>query len=258
MGNKSSTTNSRKKESKKALSSSFNNQSNGSTKLNTSFNSFSTEPDSLNNSLDDSYNQYHINNGMDHIYVNLEISDKDQIKNKCNEFIFICDCSGSMGNYANIIISKVMPKVFEKLNYSNEQIVHLIEFNSSVNYHKMKVKDFKDSKITGNGGTYMANVFNNIKSIFDNYSSETGINILTLSDGMICDQDETLIESEKLKNSLNGKFVNINSEAIRFLSSSDGEPDTRALCSLLSFSNNNFIKKGEPFVTFDPKGNLDN
>ena len=176
-----------------------------------------------------------------------------------NEFILVCDCSGSMGSHANSIISKVMPKVFEKLKYQSDKIVNLIVFNDDTQQYRMKVADFKNSTLTGDGCTYMAKVPMELEKIINSYSSDNGINILTISDGLIFDQDETKNNAEKLCKNLKEKYPNINSQAIRYKSSNEANPDTKALCSLLDFCNPNFYQtEGRHLeVTYNPNGYLD-
>lgn len=216
-----------------------------------------TNPNSTNDS--DIYQtiKYYKNVGMNHTILKINIDEEPQTYKIFNEFIFICDCSGSMCSYLNIIIKEVMPKVFEKLKYKNEQFIHLITFNDETKYYKIKVKDFKTSSLTSWGGTWMSKVPEVLNKILSNISPENGINILTLSDGMIHDQVETKRNVENLYKSLNGKFQNINSQAIRFLSDNNVEPDIRALCSFLQFGNINFFKEGDPLITYDPKDNFD-
>ena len=68
-------------------------------------------------------------------------------------------------------------------------------------------------------------------------------NILTLLDGEIADQESTQLNADNLYNRINIKFDNINSQAIRFISYENAQPDTRALCSLLRFNTKNFVNK---------------
>ena len=169
-----------------------------------------------------------------------------------NEFIFILDISGSMGTYVNQILTKVIPKVYEKLQYPDEKYFHLITFENKVTYYKMNKKDFMRSTITGDGGTEMSKVPNKLEEILNKINSDVPINILTLSDGEISDQESTKINADNLYNRINKKFDNINSQAIRFISYENAQPDTRALCSLLRFNTKNIANKEKLMETFSP------
>ena len=169
-----------------------------------------------------------------------------------NEFIFILDISGSMGTYVNQILTKVIPKVYEKLQYPDNKYFHLITFENKVTYYKMNKIDFMRSTITGDGGTEMSKVPNKLEEILNKINSDVPINILTLSDGEISDQESTKINADNLYNRINKKFDNINSQAIRFISYENAQPDTRALCSLLRFNTKNIANKEKLMETFSP------
>ena len=169
-----------------------------------------------------------------------------------NEFIFILDISGSMGSYVNQILTKVIPKVYEKLQYPDEKYLHLITFENKVTYYKMNKIDFMRSTITGDGGTEMSKVPNKLEEILNKINSDVPINILTLSDGEISDQESTKTNADNLYNRINKKFDNINSQAIRFISYENAQPDTRALCSLLRFNTKNIANKEKLMETFSP------
>lgn len=169
-----------------------------------------------------------------------------------NEFIFILDISGSMGTYVNQILTKVIPKVYEKLQYPDDKYFHLITFENKVTYYKMNKIDFMRSTITGDGGTEMSKVPNKLEEILNKINSDVPINILTLSDGEISDQESTKINADNLYNRINKKFDNINSQAIRFISYENAQPDTRALCSLLRFNTKNIANKEKLMETFSP------
>ena len=169
-----------------------------------------------------------------------------------NEFIFILDISGSMGTYVNQILTKVIPKVYEKLQYPDDKYFHLITFENKVTYYKMNKIDFMRSTITGDGGTEMSKVPNKLEEILNKINSDVPINILTLSDGEISDQESTKINADNLYNRINIKFDNINSQAIRFISYENAQPDTRALCSLLRFNTKNIANKEKLMETFSP------
>ena len=191
---------------------------------------------------------YYPNKGVKETVIKIEIDEKEKSHPLNNEFIFILDISGSMGPYVNQILTKVIPKVYEKFNYPNEKKIHLITFESNSKYYHWNKYDFMYSTINGDGGTNMSNVPLKLGEILNKIDKDTLVNILTLSDGEIADQELTVEKAEKIYNTYNNKFNYINSNAIRFLSYKNANPDTRALCSLLNF---NKIKKSN-LMEFNP------
>ena len=194
------------------------------------------------------------NKGLDHTILKVEIKSNSgkgsSLSSNC-EFIFVMDISGSMGGYVNQILTKVFPKVYDKLNFPENKIIHLLTFESSVQYYTYNKNDFKNSTIDGGGGTEMSEIPNQLENILNKYNSDKSICLLTLSDGVIHDQDETQKNAANLVKKLNGRFTNLNSQAIRFMSSDYAQPDTRALCSLLQL-NSNLQNNSNILLTFNP------
>ena len=198
--------------------------------------------------------QAYDNKGIDQTILKLEIiagKGKTSLSSNC-EFIFVLDKSGSMGSYVKQILNNVFPRVYDKLGFSESKNIHFITFDSSTNYYSYNKNDFKNSDINGGGGTEMSSVPGELSNILKNIDSNKTICLLTLSDGMIGDQDETQKEATKLINEINGRFTNLKSQAIRFMSSNYAEPDTRALCSLLQLNSNIQSNNSDILLTFNP------
>ena len=204
-----------------------------------------------NKEIENTSGKYFPNKGVKETLIKVKV-DENAKTYLNNEFIFILDISGSMGTYVNQILTKVIPKVYEKLQYPDEKYLHLITFENKVTYYKMNKKDFMRSTITGDGGTEMSKVPNKLEEILNKINSDVPINILTLSDGEIADQESTQLNADNLYNRINKKFDNINSQAIRFISYENAQPDTRALCSLLRFNTKNIANKEKLMETFSP------
>ena len=187
----------------------------------------------------------HKNDGMNDYIIELTLTkfDKDNLNsnnlNKQTEFIMILDVSGSMSGHVHKLVSDIIPKGLNLLNYSDNFSIHLITFESQVNYYKKTIRELKnDSSLEGCGGTYMANVYEKVKSILNNNNKEINYRILVLSDGIIADQNETMNEAEKIKNFIKDNNYSISVGSIRYNSGS-GEPDTRAISSVLRLNTDN-------------------
>ena len=148
------------------------------------------------------------------------------------ETIVILDISGSMGSEVNRILTKILPNMLTQLNYPDDRIVHLITFESNVEYHQMTKTLLEKSTIEDRGGTSMEKVFIELSKII--LSKQACFRILTISDGDVWDQKETLNSASEFAAKIKGQY-SINSQAIRFFTSSS-QPDTTALSSVLQLN----------------------
>ena len=145
------------------------------------------------------------------------------------ETIIVLDRSGSMCSNTDKLINRVFPKVFKRLNYKDSDIIHLITFDSVTEHIRLAVRDFPKHPVHSRGGTEMQQVIPKLEAIFN--SSKKKFRILTVTDGDVWDQEETVNAATKLAQKIKGLYA-INSQAIR-LFTSGSEPDTRAVSSLL-------------------------
>ena len=171
---------------------------------------------------------------------------KENISHSKLGTIVVLDRSGSMGSTFFKLINRILPKVFNKLGYyENEPIINLVTFESKVEVYQTTVSGFSKLKISSQGETYMAPAMYKIEEIMTNWVSVhyTNYRILAISDGELNDQSSTVQAAEKIKEVIKRKNLNINAHAIRFFTSSD-EPDTRGLSSIMqlnSISNSSLI-----------------
>ena len=181
----------------------------------------------------------HRNNGMNDyiIALNLQKINKSNITKPT--FIMILDLSGSMAGHVRKFITKIIPEGLNKLCYSDYDIIHLITFNDKVNYRKIKIKELKNNKsLEGIGSTFMAGVYDKIKTIFENDKNNKDYRILALSDGKIFDQKKTIDKAEDLVKFIQNKNYTISVGSFRYNSGVDS-PDTRAISSVLRLNNDN-------------------
>ena len=182
----------------------------------------------------------HRNDGMNDFIIEMNITKSDN-KNlsKDVEFIMILDKSGSMDDQVHRLVSRIIPRALNLLNYTDNDIIHLITFESNAYLYNMTVKELKNNNnITGSGGTHMADVYKLVRSIFDQKQNKTNFRILALSDGMIDDQEKTKNEAEILKTFIDATDFSISAGSIRY-DSGYGTPDTKALSSVLLLNTDN-------------------
>jgi hypothetical protein len=159
-------------------------------------------------------------------------------KGQC-ETIIILDRSGSMGQNVEYITNLVLPAFFDKLAYKPDDIIHFITFDSNVQYLKLSVKDFIQLKIRCQGWTSMSPAIEELQKLMQSLVKENAeaVRILTISDGEIGDSHPTKSLSDELASFVKTSKISINSQAVRFFTSTYGQPDTTALCCLLQLNN---------------------
>jgi len=182
----------------------------------------------------------HKNDGMNDYVIELNLTQIDKNKaTKQAEFIIILDISGSMSGHVHKLVSNIIPNALNLLNYDDYQNIYLITFESSVNSYIKTVKELKnDSTLEGRGGTCMAEVYNSVSSILSNNETQKNYRILVLSDGEIGDQEDTVKQAEKIKEYIDNNNYSISVGSIRY-NSGCGQPDTRAISSVLMLNTDN-------------------
>ena len=238
----------------------FNYSDFNSRNLNSSFNSYNETFEFSNNSQNSnnsdlitnlnktytfqgqkSYNLIvHKNDGLNDYIIELNLTKFDKNRsNKKAEFIMILDTSGSMGGHVHKLISNIIPKGLNMLNYNDYDKIYLITFESYVNSYKKTIKELKnDSALKGNGGTYMAGVYQKVNSILRQNGNHNNYRILVLSDGEIADQTETVRQAEELKIFVDYNNYSLSIGSIRY-NTGYGQPDTRAISSVLMLNTDN-------------------
>ena len=98
-------------------------------------------------------------------------------------FIIILDISGSMGQNVGRIVKNYLPKILRSLNIKEEEIIHLITFESNTQYTKIPLSELEISTLYARGGTQMSDVFEKLKLIINDENKS--YRILTISDGEV-------------------------------------------------------------------------
>ena len=159
----------------------------------------------------------HQNKGMNEYVYSLDVNIN---KTMPPEFIFIIDRSGSMGWTFNYIITKTIPEVLKALDYNNMKI-HLITFESYVNYYSLSESELSKSALRDGSNTYMAQSFNVLEKIFSIAKDKCKhFRILTISDGALSDQGTTKQNGEMLYQKYKDSFK-INSQCVRLKNGSN-------------------------------------
>ena len=154
-------------------------------------------------------------------------------------FVIILDISGSMGNQVPRMVNTVIPEILNNINgTSSLYTMTLITFSSmgDVNVYTGDASYISKLNIYANGCTYMSCAINKLYELIKNNNiTNKIIRLLSISDGELHDQDETMKSAEQLKALLQSRNIVVNSQAIR-LKTGYGEPDTRGLSSMVQLS----------------------
>ena len=151
--------------------------------------------------------------------------------------VIILDISGSMYGSIEIITKMFLPELFTKLQYKDNQPITFITFSNTSEIVTYDYSELKNGlNFDPDGRTYMKTALENLKNFLENYNLNKNIRILTISDGELFDQEETVKYSNEVVDVIKKKDLLVNSQAIRFFTSSC-QPDTRGLSSCLQFSN---------------------
>ena len=166
------------------------------------------------------------------------------IKNSSKEtkFIVILDQSGSMGQSVPKIVNIIIPMILNKLKEQSEAT--LITFCDDSKVYSGNAEYFSKLELYATGCTYMAKALEQLENVLSNLEEGISIRILVFSDGELHDQEQTMQLSSKIAEQFKGKFQ-INSQAIRYYTSTYGEPDTRGLSSILQLNSINTTPKLE-------------
>ena len=135
--------------------------------------------------------------------------------------IIILDKSGSMNESIDKITKKFLPELLLKLNYEDNQQISFITFSNDseiITYDFSKIKN--GINIEANGGTYMKPALVNLKNFLEKNNMNKNVRILTISDGDLFDQEETVKYSSEVVDVIKNNNLLVNSQAIRFFTSS--------------------------------------
>ena len=165
-------------------------------------------------------------------------SNKDRLCNVHN--IVILDRSGSMNKQSRRMYSNILPTVFESLEPGISPCVSTIAFDDEIMFFKESTSTMRMRYLPCGGATWMLNAINKLDEILSELTPSSLVRILTVSDGSIFDQEETINRVSELVSSLDQSLC-INSQAVRLFTSYQ-QPDTRGLASVMQLGNNGTSK----------------
>ena len=156
------------------------------------------------------------------------------------KMIIILDVSGSMLEQVERFIQRIIPAILNNIyGTSSSYSIGLITFQciDCVNFYEGNSEQIsKLIDITAEGATYMSCAVDMLYNMISDKKFENNIyRILTITDGELHDQDETMISADKLKKLFLEKNFVVNSQSVRLLTGSE-EPDTRGMSSMLQLS----------------------
>ncbi|AYV76280.1 MAG: hypothetical protein Terrestrivirus5_102 [Terrestrivirus sp.] len=194
--------------------------------------------------------------------INVTLDDnknKNQISSDDIETIIILDVSGSMGNNVPKLVNRVLPMMLKRLGYTENNNICLITFSDGAAMKKYTIKGLEQLQMRAGGGTYMKHAVFALKEYLTNYKKTYSTNmryirLLTLSDGDLSDQTETIKDCTALAQEIPNNYV-INSTAIRFFTS--GQPDTRGLSAVLQLNTFTEAKLCDVVSSYDDTGIAD-
>ena len=148
-------------------------------------------------------------------------------------FIIILDVSGSMGQTVPRFVNIILPNLLQKLDITSS--INLITFSDEVKIYKGDYNYFSTLELKAYGCTYMNKAIDELEKIFEKINKKANIRILSISDGELHDQEQTVEKASNLYNKFKEYFI-VNSQAVRLYTSSS-EPETKGMSSLMQFSN---------------------
>jgi hypothetical protein len=158
-----------------------------------------------------------------------------------SQLVVILDVSGSMDNCVARLSENILPDLFSALGYTESDQVVWITFTTESKMTIMSLQELRRWKVPYQGGTNMAGALPLLASALQE-SQEPSFRILTISDGDISDQTKTQTEAAAVAELVKGMNITIEAHAVRFMTMYGGNPDTRALSSVLQLNTNGNVE----------------
>ena len=147
------------------------------------------------------------------------------------ETIIIVDTSGSMSDVIGELTRALLTSL-RNAGYKDDDIITVITFESRARGRKTSVGNMSSVIAKTMGGTHFVHALNLLEEYVKEIAADIPIRILTISDGEIADQDESVKKASELALLLANHTVCC--KAVRYFTSR-AEPETRGLASVLQF-----------------------
>ena len=179
-------------------------------------------------------------------------SEADQSGKKCDQAgeasnisgatqtVVILDRSGSMAGEVRRVTTKLLPAVFRKLRYKEDDRIVLITFDSCGSCEEYRVGELAGLPIDSRGCTEMSTGLQKLIDYFPKLQPNLPLRIFIISDGEVSDKAEVLSMSDILSEMFRSAGFAINAQGFRWFTSSS-QPDTKALASVLKFNTTNAV-----------------
>lgn len=161
---------------------------------------------------------------------------EDEQSSNSIQTVIIVDQSLSMKESTGRLTNEILPLVLSKLSYDKSQRFHLVTFAMESLPYYVTCEEMKSLAIKTHYGTNLSPAIQNVHSILRLLDANQPIRILSISDGEVQDGQAIEHSMRALTEYLDSSNFSINSQAVR-LFTSESQPDTKALCSLLQINN---------------------
>ena len=149
--------------------------------------------------------------------------------------IILLDRSCSIGSITYIIARKILPNVFSKLNYNDNNKIFLITFSDSSELIEFTINDLKKYEVFCQGKTNISPALSNLLNIFEKEKFKK-YRILIFTDGDFNDDEIVHIKLEQLLIIVENYKLKVNLQIFKIISF-DEFPNSNSLLSILQISN---------------------
>ena len=149
--------------------------------------------------------------------------------------IILLDRSCSIGSITYIIARKILPNVFSKLNYNDNNKIFLITFSDSSELIEFSINDLKKYEVFCQGKTNISPALSNLLNIFEKEKFKK-YRILIFTDGDFNDDEIVHIKLEQLLIIVENYKLKVNLQIFKIISF-DEFPNSNSLLSILQISN---------------------
>ncbi|KAI9359955.1 hypothetical protein DFJ73DRAFT_773880 [Zopfochytrium polystomum] len=135
---------------------------------------------------------------------------------KAFQTVIVLDISGSMGQNVGRLVTTILPRTLELLDYKPTDPLTVVTFESSSRTIETTVGGLQSTGLRAMGGTTMAPAVKllekRLKTIYDGTGCSDPLRLLTVSDGEVGDQERTMTEASQLATWVSSANISVNSQ----------------------------------------------